>query len=304
MPSSRAAARKFPRRGHRHHGVEFGEAGLLHCPDLRITSCRLILLIHAMRGAYIRVLRQERTKPMRIIDRIYIDGAFVEPHGSEVFELINPATSQVIGKATLGDREDTLAAVAAAKRALPRLLAHDHGRAHRDAAPPGRRGDPEDRRPERRHRGGIRRPGDDRGHAQRLRHGRVQERHPGAGKLRLHPLDQRRGGRHGAGWACVGIITPWNSNVGFICGKLAMANRRRLHQRHQAQRNERDPDPGAAGRPARGWPAAGRVQHRQRPGRGWCGRRVERQSGTSPRSPSRGSTAVGKAILRARRRPP
>ena len=56
---------------------------------------------------------------MRIIDRIYIDGEFVTPHGEEVFDLVNPATAQAIGKVTLGDREDTLRAIAAAKRAFP-----------------------------------------------------------------------------------------------------------------------------------------------------------------------------------------
>jgi aldehyde dehydrogenase (NAD+) len=56
---------------------------------------------------------------MRNIDQIYIDGAFVTPHGREQAELINPATEAVIGHVTLGDREDTLRAIAAAKRAWP-----------------------------------------------------------------------------------------------------------------------------------------------------------------------------------------
>ncbi len=42
------------------------------------------------------------------------------------------------------------------------------------------------------------------------------------GDLRFHALDQRRrSGDEPLG--VVGIITPWNSNAGFICGKLAMA---------------------------------------------------------------------------------
>ncbi len=56
---------------------------------------------------------------MRIIDQIYIDGAFVAPHGEETMELINPATTEVIGRVALGDREDARRAVAAAKRAFP-----------------------------------------------------------------------------------------------------------------------------------------------------------------------------------------
>ena len=33
---------------------------------------------------------------MQIIDRIYVDGAFVEPHGSELFDLFDPATCELI----------------------------------------------------------------------------------------------------------------------------------------------------------------------------------------------------------------
>jgi aldehyde dehydrogenase (NAD+) len=34
---------------------------------------------------------------MQHIDQIYIDGAFVTPHGTERFELFNPSTGRVIG---------------------------------------------------------------------------------------------------------------------------------------------------------------------------------------------------------------
>jgi aldehyde dehydrogenase (NAD+) len=56
---------------------------------------------------------------MDIIDRIYIDGKFVTPHGQEMFDLFNPATSQVIGQVQLADEVDADAAVAAARRAFP-----------------------------------------------------------------------------------------------------------------------------------------------------------------------------------------
>ena len=58
---------------------------------------------------------------MKNIDRIYIDGAFILPHGTERRALINPATEAVIGHVILGDREDALLAVAAAKRAQARF---------------------------------------------------------------------------------------------------------------------------------------------------------------------------------------
>src|SRR5258708_36862862 len=54
-----------------------------------------------------------------VMDKIYIDGEFVTPHGTELFDLFNPATGQVIGQVRLADEVDAEAAVAAAKRALP-----------------------------------------------------------------------------------------------------------------------------------------------------------------------------------------
>src|SRR5580700_5471329 len=54
-----------------------------------------------------------------VIDKIYIDGEFVTPHGTELFDLFNPATGKLIGQVQLADEVDTEAAVAAAKHALP-----------------------------------------------------------------------------------------------------------------------------------------------------------------------------------------
>jgi aldehyde dehydrogenase (NAD+) len=48
----------------------------------------------------------------------YIDGAFVDSHGREIMDLLRPTDSQVIGRVTLGDEEDTRRAIAAAKRAF------------------------------------------------------------------------------------------------------------------------------------------------------------------------------------------
>ncbi len=56
---------------------------------------------------------------MRDIETIYIDGGFVTPHGQERAPLFNPATEEQIGTVRLGDAEDVNAAVAAAKRAFP-----------------------------------------------------------------------------------------------------------------------------------------------------------------------------------------
>ena len=58
---------------------------------------------------------------MRIIEQIYINGAFVTPNGKEYFDLFNPATGKAIGRVRLGDAEDVRHAIAAAKRAFPAL---------------------------------------------------------------------------------------------------------------------------------------------------------------------------------------
>jgi acyl-CoA reductase-like NAD-dependent aldehyde dehydrogenase len=56
---------------------------------------------------------------MRVIDRIYIGGEFVQPHGTELFDLHNPATGKVIGRVKLGDEEDARRAITAARQAFP-----------------------------------------------------------------------------------------------------------------------------------------------------------------------------------------
>lgn len=58
---------------------------------------------------------------MRNIDKIYMDGAFVQPHGTEQFDLFNPATENRIGVVRLGDAEDVRMAVAAARKAFPTM---------------------------------------------------------------------------------------------------------------------------------------------------------------------------------------
>jgi aldehyde dehydrogenase (NAD+) len=55
---------------------------------------------------------------MKTITKHYIDGAFVESHGRELMESINPSNGKVIGRTMLGDEEDARRAIAAAKRAF------------------------------------------------------------------------------------------------------------------------------------------------------------------------------------------
>lgn len=55
---------------------------------------------------------------MKLINEIYINGEFVKPNGTETFDLINPSNQELLGKVTLGDATDTQRAIAAAKEAF------------------------------------------------------------------------------------------------------------------------------------------------------------------------------------------
>ncbi|VIO74988.1 3-succinoylsemialdehyde-pyridine dehydrogenase [Bradyrhizobium ivorense] len=159
---------------------------------------------------------------MRIIEHNYIDGRFVEPHGRELFDLHNPATGAVIGRVRLGDADDVDAAVAAAKRALPGMARtskaerlqmldalHSAMRAHveelREAvlteygAPVSRSSWMADY------------AADTFVAAARTLADYPLQRKIGTARVVMTPV------------GVVGLITPWNSNAGFICNKLAYA---------------------------------------------------------------------------------
>jgi aldehyde dehydrogenase (NAD+) len=65
---------------------------------------------------YHQLMRERHT--LKIITKHYIDGAFVESHGREVMDIINPTNGNIIAKVTLADEEDARHAIAAAKRAF------------------------------------------------------------------------------------------------------------------------------------------------------------------------------------------
>jgi aldehyde dehydrogenase (NAD+) len=159
---------------------------------------------------------------MRTLEQIYIDGAFVTPHGDELFDLHNPASEAVIGRVRMGDEIDARAAIAAAKRALPAWAATS--KAERIAV------------------------------LRRL-HAAMDARYAdlfaaiveeyGAPSARLEWMAGMAAGafleaaealeaydfRQTIGRAdvvmqplgVVAAITPWNSNASFICGKMATA---------------------------------------------------------------------------------
>jgi aldehyde dehydrogenase (NAD+) len=56
---------------------------------------------------------------MRTITKHFINGEFVESHGKEVAEVRNPKNNELIGRVTMGDAADAERAIAAAKAAFP-----------------------------------------------------------------------------------------------------------------------------------------------------------------------------------------
>jgi aldehyde dehydrogenase (NAD+) len=159
---------------------------------------------------------------MRRIDHIYIDGHFVEPHGREIFDLHNPATGEVIGKVRLGDQEDARRAIAAAKRALPTYARTTKAERitllHRlhDAMQQGldRLTDAvieEYGAPSSRAAWMARYAADAFLIAASTLESFEFERRIGAANIVMEPV------------GVVALITPWNSNAGFICNKLAYA---------------------------------------------------------------------------------
>ena len=159
---------------------------------------------------------------MRNIDSIYIDGAFVTPHGQERAPLFNPSTEEQIGTVRLGDVEDVERAVAAAKRAFPafsrtskaeriamleRLSAAVSGRARELAAAMAEEyGAPA-------YFTGFSVP-----HAASvfLDMAKTLDAYEFRRTIGRADVEMRRSGIAAA-------ITPWNNNYGFICSKLATA---------------------------------------------------------------------------------
>jgi aldehyde dehydrogenase (NAD+) len=158
---------------------------------------------------------------MTIIDTIYIDGAFVTPHGTELFDLHNPATTEVIGQVRLGDESDTRVAIAAAKRAFATF---SRTTKEERIALLGRLGDAIEARAAELTEAVILEYGAPMSRSAwmadyatsvfRLAAQTLQDfdftRQVGTAKVTMEPL------------GVVGLITPWNSDAGFICGKLAM----------------------------------------------------------------------------------
>jgi aldehyde dehydrogenase (NAD+) len=159
---------------------------------------------------------------MQHIDQIYIDGAFVTPHGTERFELFNPSTGRVIGTVRLADEHDARRAIEAAKRAFATFSMthkteriallrrmHEAVEAKEQAlfdAIVEEYGAPVSRaRWMAKHAASVLLD------AIKVLDNYEFVRRMGTADVVMQPL------------GVAGLITPWNSNAGFICGKLAGA---------------------------------------------------------------------------------
>ncbi|WP_175995770.1 aldehyde dehydrogenase family protein [Burkholderia stabilis] len=159
---------------------------------------------------------------MQRIEHIYINGEFVTPHGHEWFDLHDPSTEQVVGQVRLGDGEDAERAIAAAKAAFPgwsrttreeRIAALER---MLDAVA-AREDDlmqaivTEYGAPVERGRWMATYPADTIRQAIAALETFAFEEQAGSARVVMTPV------------GVAGLITPWNSDAGFICNKLATA---------------------------------------------------------------------------------
>jgi aldehyde dehydrogenase (NAD+) len=159
---------------------------------------------------------------MRDIDVIYIGGRFVSPHGQERAPLFNPSTEEQIGTVRLGDATDVKDAVAAAKRAFPGFSrtskAERIGMLERlSAAVLARAGELA---------GAMTEEYGSPGYFTAASVQRAASVFLDMAKTLESYEFHRTIGRADVEMRPIGIaaaITPWNSNYGFICAKLATA---------------------------------------------------------------------------------
>ena len=156
------------------------------------------------------------------IAKHYINNQFVDSHGREVLDLINPTNKKIIGQVILGDEEDTRQAVRAAKEAfksfsktsieerahyLQKLSDAFLARADEHAAAMVEEY------------GGVAQFSNFIGnmaancflHAKKALQDVPFTKTAGSARISLEPL------------GVAGLITPWNANIYYICSKTASA---------------------------------------------------------------------------------
>ena len=158
---------------------------------------------------------------MRIIDRIYIDGEFATARG-DVQPLTNPTTEEPLGAVRLASREDARAAIAAAVAAFPAMAATSKAerlgmleRMH--AAVSARAAALAEAT--------ILEYGAPRQSAEFAMRFAIDSILEAANALRAYEFTRwiRDAEVVMEPLGVVGVITPWNANTSFICSKLATA---------------------------------------------------------------------------------
>lgn len=159
---------------------------------------------------------------MKKINQLYINGAFVTPHGTETFNLINPTSNQPIGQVMLADEVDAKLAIASAKEAFKTFSQTTLGERKEYLI---------------RMRNAVEKRLDDLVDAMVEEYGGIRRFSQGAAQACLAFIDsnidlldtfqfeQQMGHSQVRLEAVgvVGIITPWNASNGFICSKLSTA---------------------------------------------------------------------------------
>lgn len=159
---------------------------------------------------------------MHTIDSIYINGAFVAPHGTEALTLVDPVTEAPATRVLLADEVDAQRAIAAATSAYHALQGSTRAqrmewlqRLHEvvasaeeelSAAMVAEYGGPVHTST-----ATARRAAASFAAARTLLADYPFERQIASARVRMEAL------------GVVGLITPWNANAGFICSKLSMA---------------------------------------------------------------------------------
>ncbi len=159
---------------------------------------------------------------MQQLEHVFINGEFVTAQGEEYFALYNPATAGIIGHVRLANEEDARRAIAAAKAAF---VAWSQTTVEQRLAVLGRMRDAmresehvlrkaivlEYGAPVSRADWMARYPADVIEQVMRDLQAFSFTSTVGLAQVKMTPL------------GVAGLITPWNSNAGFICGKLATA---------------------------------------------------------------------------------
>ncbi|BCP53975.1 aldehyde dehydrogenase [Kaistia sp. 32K] len=159
---------------------------------------------------------------MKKLDKFYIDGEFVAPHGTATLDLFNPVTNAKVAEVALGDAVDTQRAITAAKEALKTFS--QTGKAERiewlekiHAALSRRKQDLIDVM--------VDEYGGTTGFCSMIMPASIDDFKEMAGVLRDFDFEPRTG-RARTRLQPVGVVAvviPWNMSNGFICTKLASA---------------------------------------------------------------------------------